>query len=195
VLSLNDLASADDPLVEVIVMSHNDPYTGLRVMRSVAHHKLGIARAIFTQGRSPYVFMHCLSMSLFLSANEDDVRKAIAQGYPVGQVLTSAYTDDNSDELRIAFDFDGVLADDESEQIFQQRGLQDFQQHEVTNVVTPHSPGPLHRFLSSINQIQKREERRRCEDSGYSRRIRVSVVTARSAPAHERAIASLKAWE
>ena len=192
-LSLNNIASADDPLVEVIVMSRNDPDTGLRVMRSIAHHKLEITRAIFTQGRSPYLFMPVLNMSLFLSANEDDVRAAIAQGYPAGRALTSAYTDDNSDELRIAFDFDGVLADDESELIFQRHGLQDFQQHEVANVVTPHSPGPLRDFLANLNKIQKREER--CsEDGGYSRRVRVSIVTARSAPAHERAIASLKAW-
>jgi len=193
-LSLNDIACADDPLVEVIVMSRNDPDTGLRVMRSIAHHELGITRAIFTQGRSPYLFMSVLNMSLFLSANEDDVRAAIAQGYPAGQVLASAYRDDNSDELRIAFDFDGVLADDASEQIFQRHGLQDFQQHETTNVVTPHSPGPLRDFLANLNKIQRREEQRCSEDRGYSRRVRVSIVTARSAPAHERAIASLKAW-
>ncbi len=193
-LSLNDLASTDDPLVEVIVMSRNDPYTGLRVMRSIAYHKLGIIRAIFTQGQSPYVFMPVLNMSLFLSANEDDVRNAIAQSYPAGQVLASAYTNDGGDELRIAFDFDGVLADDESDQVFQQRGLQDFQQHEITNVVTPHSPGPLRDFLANINKIQKREDQRCREDDGYSRRVRVSIVTARSAPAHERALASLKAW-
>jgi len=194
VLSLNDLACADDPLVEVIVMSRNDAGTGLRVMRSIAHHELGITRAIFTQGRSPYRFMPALNMSLFLSANEDDVRSAIAQGYPAGQVLASAYTDDNTDELRIAFDFDGVLASDESEQIYRQHGLQDFQQHEVANAVTPLSPGPLHDFLASLTKIQKREERQCRQDSSYSRRVRVSIVTARSAPAHERAVASLKAW-
>lgn len=193
-LSLNDLACADDPLVEVIVMSRNDAETGLRVMRSIAHHELGITRAIFTQGRSPYLFMPVLNMSLFLSANEDDVRRAIAQGHPAGQVLASAYTDDDTDELRIAFDFDGVLAGDESEQIYRQRGLQDFHQHEVTNLVTPLSPGPLRDFLANVNKIQKREEQRCREDDGYSRRVRVSIVTARSAPAHERAVASLKAW-
>ena len=113
-LSLNDLAGTDDRLVEVIVLSRNDPDTGLRVMRSIAKYELGITRAIFMQGRSPYHFMPALNMSLFLSANEQDVRNAVAQGRPAGQVLASAFTEDNSDELRIAFDFDGVLADDES---------------------------------------------------------------------------------
>jgi 5'-nucleotidase len=193
-LSLNDLGAADDPLVEVIVLSRNDPDTGLRVMRSIAHHGLGISRAIFTQGRSPYRYMPALNMSLFLSANEQDVRKAVAQGRPAGQVLDSAYTDDDTDELRIAFDFDGVLADDESEQVMQERGLQDFHQHEVANVVTPLTPGPLRDFLAGINKIQRREAERRLVDGGYAHRVRVSIVTARSAPAHERAVASLRAW-
>lgn len=193
-LSLNDLGTADDPLVEVIVLSRNDPDTGLRVMRSIAHHKLGISRAIFTQGQSPYRYMPALNMSLFLSANEQDVRMAVAQGRPAGQVLDSAYTEDDTDELRIAFDFDGVLADDESEQVMQERGLHDFHQYEIANVVTPLNPGPLRDFLVSINKIQRREAERRKVDGGYAHRVRVSIVTARSAPAHERALASLKAW-
>jgi 5'-nucleotidase len=193
-LSLNDLGPADDPLVEVIVLSRNDPDTGLRVLRSIAHHGLGISRAIFTQGRSPYRYMPALNMSLFLSANEQDVRMAVAQGRPAGQVLDSAYTDDDTDELRIAFDFDGVLADDESEQVMQERGLHDFHQHEIANVVTPLNPGPLRDFLVSINKIQQREAEHRLVDGGYAQRVRVSIVTARSAPAHERALASLKAW-
>lgn len=193
-LSLNDLTSPDDPLVEVIVLSHNDPDTGLRVMRSIARHGLGITRAIFMQGRSPYHFMPALNMSLFLSANEDDVRKAVLQGRPAGQVLASAYTDDDSDELRIAFDFDGVLADDESEQVMQQRGLEDFHLYEAANVVTPLNPGPLRDFLANINRIQKYEERHRQNDKTYSQRLRVSIVTARNAPAHERAVTSLKEW-
>jgi 5'-nucleotidase len=193
-LSLNDLTSADDPLVEVIVLSRNDPDTGLRVMRSIAHRELAITRAIFMQGRSPYHFMPVLNMSLFLSANEEDVRKAVAQGRPAGQVLASAYTDDDSDELRIAFDFDGVLADDASERVMRQHGLEDFHLHEAANVVTPLNPGPLRDFLANVNRIQKREEQRRRDDDAYSQRVRVSIVTARNAPAHERAVASLKAW-
>jgi 5'-nucleotidase len=193
-LSLNDLAAAEGPLVEVIIMSRNDPDTGLRVMRSIQHHGLGITRAIFTQGQSPYIYMNALNMSLFLSANESDVRKAVTLGHPAGQVLESAYTDDGTNQLRIAFDFDGVLADDESERIFQEHGLTDFQSHEAASAVTPVNPGPLHEFLRNVNNIQKREEKRAREDGNYLRRVRVSIVTARNAPAHERAVASLKAW-
>src|SRR5215471_12067175 len=183
-LSLNNLAdSQDDPLVEVIVLSRNDPETGLRVMRSIAHHRLEISRAIFTQGRSPYLFIPVLNMSLFLSANEDDVRRAVRQRYPAGQVLASVYTADDSDELRIAFDFDGILADDEAEQVFHEQGLAGFHQHEVANAVMPLSPGPLNQFLANINKIQQHEQRRLHDDNTYSRRVRVSIVTARSGPA------------
>ncbi len=193
-LSLNDLTGAEDPLVEVIVLSRNAPDTGLRVMRSIAHHGLQITRAIFTEGRSPYLYMPALNMSLFLSANENDVRRAMAEGYPAGQVLGSAYTEDDTQELRVAFDFDGVLADDESDQVMQRGGLSDFQQYEQANSITPLNPGPLRDVLLGINKIQEREQQRRREDPSYAQRVRVSIVTARGAPAHERALVSLKAW-
>lgn len=182
-------------LVEVIVLSKNDPDTGLRVMRSIQHFELAITRAIFVQGKSPYRFMRALNMSLFLSADDDDVREAVAMRLPAGRVLKSANVDDAKDrELRIAFDFDGVLASDESERIMQSGGLENFQIHETVNAVTPLEPGPLRDFLECINKIQRREEEERRLDPRYANRVRVSVVTARNAPAHERAVASLKAW-
>ncbi|MFC0543232.1 5'-nucleotidase [Kutzneria chonburiensis] len=190
-LSLNDI-SPEDPLVEVIVLSQNDPDTGLRVLRSVEHHGLGITRAVFNQGRAPYRFMPALNMSLFLSANESDVRAAVAAKLPAGRVLDSAFTDDPADpELRVAFDFDGILADDASDQVWQREGLPAFQGHEVANMVTPHEPGPLRDFLAGLNRIQRREEQQGLD---YRRRLRISIVTARGAPAHERAVTSLKRW-
>ncbi|GGQ97391.1 5'-nucleotidase [Streptomyces asoensis] len=193
-LSLNDL-SPGDPLVEVIVLSRNDPDTGLRVMRSIQSHGLKISRAIFMQGRSPYHFMPALNMSLFLSANETDVREAVALGLPAGRVLGPAAADDAEDQdLRIAFDFDGVLADDSSEQVFQSDGIESFRSHETVNAATPHDPGPLRDFLASLNRVQKREAEQRAKDPDYKIRVHVSLVTARDAPAHERAVRSLKGW-
>ncbi|MGW5638894.1 5'-nucleotidase [Streptomyces sp. NPDC003832] len=193
-LSLNDL-SPDDPLVEVIVLSRNDPDTGLRVMRSVQSHGLPISRAIFMQGRSPCHFMPVLNMSLFLSANDTDVREAVALGLPAGRVLGAAAADESDDrDLRIAFDFDGVLADDASEQVFQADGIEGFRFHETMNAATPHDPGPLKDFLVSVNRLQQREEEQRAKDPDYKIRVHVSLVTARNAPAHERAVRSLKGW-
>ncbi|GAB3460176.1 5'-nucleotidase [Actinophytocola sediminis] len=195
-LTLNNLGDLDDPLVEVMVLSRNDPFTGLRVMKSAQHHNLSISRAIFMQGQSPHKFMNALKMSLFLSADKNDVRQAVSKGLPAGQVLdSSAAAEQNEDQdLRIAFDFDGVLADDKSEHVMQTRGLEAFHEHEVTNEVIPHTPGPLRDFLAKVNIIQRLEEERRHNDSNYRIRVRVSIVTARNAPSHERAVHSLKKW-
>ena len=193
-LSLNDLSEPDDPLVEVIVLSKNDPDTGLRVMRSIQTHGLPITRAVFMQGRSPHKFIPAFNMSLFLSANRDDVRQAMAAGHPAGQVLESDAVDDDSRDLRLAFDFDGVLADDTSERVMQDDGLPGFHKYETANRATAHNPGPLRDLLVHINKIQTREEARHSEDRAYKPRVHVAIVTMRSAPSHERAVRSLKAW-
>ncbi|MCX4742743.1 5'-nucleotidase [Streptomyces antibioticus] len=194
-LSLNDLSPDGDPLVEVIILSRNDPDTGLRVMRSINAHGLPITRAVFMQGRAPFRFMPALHMSLFLSADADDVREAVARGLPAGRVLGSAVDDDPDDhDLRIAFDFDGVLAGDESERVFQEGGLEGFRTHETVNVATPHDAGPLRDFLRDINKLQRAEEARRRTDPEYAIRVHVSIVTARNAPSHERAVLSLDNW-
>ena len=193
-LALNDLFE-DERLVEVVILSRNDPETGMRVMRSVERHDLDITRAIFMQGRAPYQFMGPLSMSVFLSANEDDVREAISLGFAAGRVVGRAVADDGGTDLRIAFDFDGVLADDSAERVFQSEGLDGYQESESALAEVPLDRGPMADFLEKINRIQGIEESKRLDDpSGYRRRVHVAVVTARSAPAHERAINSIRQW-
>ena len=191
-LDLNDL-SEDERLVEVVILSRNDPETGMRVMRSVQRHGLDITRAIFMQGRAPYQFMGPLHMSLFLSANEDDVREAMSLGFAAGHVVGPGVDDDGGNDLRIAFDFDGVLATDSAEQVYQKSTLEDYQESESALAEVPLSRGPMAVFLEKINRIQGLEDVRRADDpEGYKRRVRVAVVTARSAPAHERAINSIR---
>lgn len=192
-LSLNDLAP-EDPLVEVIILSRNDPETGLRVMRSIQSHELSISRAIFRQGRSPYQFINALQMSLFLSGNERDVREAIELGFAAGHVIGEPTEDLDGTDLRIAFDFDGVLADDSSEQIMQAYGLPAFHSNEVENMTTPLPKGKLTDFLSGINRIQAIEEELLAKDSNYNRRLHVAIVTARNAPSHERVVRTIRSW-
>jgi 5'-nucleotidase len=195
-LSLNDLSTEGaGPLIEVVLLSRNDPDTGLRVMNSIQHHGLSITRAIFQQGLSPYAYINALSISLFLSSNKSDVLEAIAMGLPAGYVMESKKIDDPNDEtLRIAFDFDGVLADDASETVMQQGNLEQFHDYETANVMEPHGGGPLKNFLVRMSKIQRAEEDRRKTDPNYKNRLRVSIVTARNAPSHERAINTLKSW-
>ena len=193
-LDLNDLSDRER-LVEVVILSRNDPETGMRVMRSVERHGLDITRAIFMQGRAPYRFMKPLHMSLFLSANEADVREATDMGFAAGHVVGHAAEDDGGADLRIAFDFDGVLAGDSSERVFQDRGLEEYQESESALAEVPLERGPMADFLEKINRIQGIEDARSVSDpQGFQRRVRVAVVTARSAPAHERAINSIRGW-
>ncbi|WP_138945659.1 5'-nucleotidase [Plantibacter sp. M259] len=194
-LGLNDLRP-DDPVVEVIVLSQNDPSTGLRVMRSIESHGLLISRAIFTQGEAPYEYIGALSMSLFLSGREQSVRDAMSAGFPAGLVIESVgRTRDDDDIVRVALDFDGVIASDESERVFQgSGGLAAYHQNEIDKRTVPLERGPLAEFLRDLNMIQAIERTRLVVDPEYRLRLRVSIVTARNAPAHERAVHTLEEW-
>lgn len=193
-LALNDLRP-ENALVEVIVLSKNDANTGMRVMRSIAEHKLDASRAIFTQGKSPYEYIAALEMALFLSSNRADVDAAVAAGFPAGHVLpSSAAYDDADPSLRVAFDFDGVLGDDSSERVYKNVGIDVYKELEEQNRGVPLAPGPLKPLLADLNRIQHLEEERIREDPLYRPRLRIALVTARNAPAHERAINSLREW-
>jgi len=194
-LSLNKL-NPKDPPVEVILLSRNDPDTGLRVMNSIEHYALPMTRAVFLQGTSPHIYIPAFNIELFLSANPVDVKQAVMADYPAGQILEGSIKDDSSDmQLRIAFDFDGVIADDEAETVYQgTRDLNDFHGHEVSKVDIPHNPGPLKSFLERLSKIQKLELKKQEEDASYIPVLRVSIVTARNAPSHKRVINTMRHW-
>ena len=175
--------------VEVVVLSRNDPVSGMRVFRSAAAHGLRqIQRGVFTQGADPFRYVRPLGAHLFLSANGADVREALALGYPAAQVATQSARagDRHPDEVRIAFDGDAVLFSDEAERVFQSGGLDAFQSHEIEKANLPLPPGPFQPFLAALHRLQH---------GGAARmRIRTALVTARSAPAHERPIRTLMHW-
>ncbi|AWL03321.1 5'-nucleotidase [Massilia oculi] len=197
-LSINRCFPQQAP-VEVVLFSRNSPETGLRVMRSIAHYGLDISRAVFMTGKSPYPYLPAFNAALFLSANEEDVKSAIDVDYPAGLVLPSRSAevgDERADdiELRVAFDFDGVLADDESETVYKRAGLGEFHAHETLHMARPHQPGPLagmFRKLAMLQQLEKDAER---DDPAYRRIVRIAIITARSAPAHERVVTTLGSW-
>ncbi|HZV65176.1 MAG TPA: 5'-nucleotidase [Telluria sp.] len=182
--------------VEVVLFSRNSPETGLRVMRSIAHYGLDISRAAFMTGKSPYHYLPAFNTSLFLSANEEDVKNAIAANYPAGLVLPSKIVDDDDDiELRVAFDFDGVIADDESETVFKRNNdIDEFHAHETRHVDTPHQPGPLADMFQKLALMQRLEERMQRRDPAYKKILRIAIITARNAPSHERVVTTLKSW-
>ena len=188
-LAFNDTGTAPPTQrVEVVILSRNDPVSGLRVFRSVQTHELSVARGVFTRGREPWRYLSPLQANLFLSANPDDVRAALLMGFPAATVATHSVRakDTYPNEVRIAFDGDAVLFSDEAEQVFQRDGLPAFQQHERDKAVLPLPDGPFKPLLIALQRLQQ---------AGTPRmRLRTALVTARSAPAHERAIRTLMNW-
>lgn len=180
--------NADAPRVQVVILSRNDPVSGMRVYRSAQHYGLPIERGVFTRGQSPWRYLKPLDANLFLSMNEADVRSALAAGVPAARVYPhSAHASDaHPQEVRIAFDGDAVLFSDEAERVFRHGGLDAFQSHERTHSGTPLAPGPFKPLLEALHRLQR---------AGAPMRIRTALVTARSAPAHERAIRTLMDWQ
>ncbi len=185
-LAIND-SCPDDPLVEIILLSQNSADTGLRIFNSIAHHQLNIIRAAFTSGVSPYSYISAFGAHLFLSANADDVAKTLDAGFAAATILCGPSMTHHSDQLRIAFDGDSVLFSDESERIYQQRGLDVFTENERNEAKKPLPGGPFKDFLSALHHIQTQFD-------PQSSPIRTALVTARAAPAHERVVRTLRAW-
>jgi len=193
-LSLNDRGTGDAP-VEVVFISANDPDTGSRAFNSAAHYGLDITRGAFVSGAEPWPYIRAFNACLFLSANQRNVKEAIMHGSPAGCVLESVVLDPAEDhELRVAFDFDGVLADDQSENVFKDGGLEAFQRFEERMVKVAHNPGPLKRLIEELGKLQQREIDRQLADRSYTPRVKVAIVTARNAPAHKRFVTTLREW-
>lgn len=194
-LSLNSGVLSEDAPVEVILLSRNDPDTGLRVFKSIESFKLPISRAAFVNGGNPFRYMKAFNASLFLSGNVNDVRGAVHRGLPAGRVFPTTFADREDDmELRIAFDFDGVVVDDSAEAVFKAGGLEKFHASELELATKPLAHGPLSRFFHEIARLQRFERERQRQDPDYSPRLRTAIVTARNAPAHTRVVTTLREW-
>ena len=193
-LKFNELFPDTQP-VEVVLLSHNDPDTGNRVLRCIDHYGLGITRSAFLTDGRPVDYIDAYNVSLFLSGNESDVRDAISSGFAAGYVLDSKLNDDgNDDELRVAFDFDGVLADDSAEQVFQHDGIDGFWKSESSQAGVPLGPGPLADLFTKLSRLHTMEEERKSVAPDYHRFLRTAIVTARSGPAQWRLATTLRNW-
>lgn len=187
-LRLNEISGKER--VEVIVMSRNSADTSLRVFHSIAHYGLDITRAVLSSGSALARYLEAFKTDLFLSAHEDDVQAAVNANIAAGIICADGiytYEKQQMQQIRIAFDGDAVLFSDESEKIYQERGLEAFEENERVNAKNPLDAGPFAKFLKTISDLQKEFE----PDNGP---IRTALVTARSAPAHERVIRTLRAW-
>jgi len=187
-LAFNQAGADPSQPVEVVILSRNDPVSGMRVFRSAQHYGLAIERGSFTRGEPPWRYLKPLHANLFLSAHLSDVRAALEAGVPAAQVYPqSAHASAAHPlEVRIAFDGDAVLFSDEAERIYQSEGLSAFHKHEQDKAQQPLLAGPFKPLLAALQRLQ--------QAGTPSMRIRTALVTARSAPAHERAIRTLMNW-
>jgi 5'-nucleotidase len=191
-LSLNTDAHAEAPRVEVILLSRNSSDTGLRVFNSIQHHGLAITRATFTSGAPTWPYIKPFGAHLFLSADAESVRRALEHGIAAATLLPAPATTLAGDgtahaQIRIAFDGDAVLFGDEGERISRESGLEAFSRHERERAHVPLSGGPFRGFLDALHRLQAAYPSEACP-------IRTALVTARSAPAHERVIRTLREW-
>lgn len=176
--------------VDVILLSRNSADTGLRIFNSIQAHGLGISRAAFCGGDRPYRYVRAFNCDLFLSTHADDVQHALEHGIAAATLLGQAARSGGEGDanLRLAFDGDSVLFSDEAERVFQEAGLDAFSAREQALAAQALEGGPFRAFLAALHNLQK-------EFSADDCPIRTALVTARSAPAHERVIRTLRAWD
>ncbi|MEM7195025.1 MAG: 5'-nucleotidase [Pseudomonadota bacterium] len=186
-LALNAGVDEDNSRVEIVLISRNSADTGLRVFNSIEHYGLSITRAAFTGGQSPWQYIKPFGAHLFLSADPEDVRQALASGAAAATILPSHRENGHSSQLKIAFDGDAVLFSDIAEAIYQTQGLEVFSHSEKNQANQPLPGGPFKNVLGALHDIQQTWP---LEQSP----IRTALITARAAPAHERVIRTLRAW-
>jgi 5'-nucleotidase len=186
-LRLNHLL--ERPQVEVILLSRNSADTGLRIFNSVKAYDLAITRAAFCGGESPYRYVRAFGCTLFLSTHPDDVGHALEHGVAAATLMgRAAGARSEHEDLRLAFDGDSVLFSDEAERVYQQQGLDVFARSEAEAAERPLEGGPFKPFLAALHRLQREFDGSHCP-------VRTALVTARSAPAHERVIRTLRAWD
>lgn len=191
VRALHRLNTGNERLTEIIVMSKNSADTSLRIFNSIEHYGLDVSRAALVGGKSIAPYLSAFRTDLFLSANEEDVQEAINAGFAAGIICQHKglpiNPDASEEQIRIAFDGDAVIFSDESERIYQEKGLAAFAEHERENARRPLPEGPFAKLLKTLSLVQGRF-------SSEDMPIRTALVTARNAPSHERVIRTLRAW-
>ncbi len=185
-LALNERLGGDNQ-VEVVLLSRNSADTGLRVFNSIEHYQLAISRAAFCGGESPWRYINAFGCQLFLSNEAEDVRYALDCGVAAATLVSSKGGSSGSEQLRFAFDGDAVLFSDEAEQVYKSEGLEAFTASEKAAARRPLAGGPFKPFLAALHRLQQ-------AFPATEAPIRTALVTARSAPAHERVIRTLRAW-
>lgn len=185
---IKTLLGLGEETVEVIVVSRNRAEVSLRVFNSIEAHGLNITRGFFTGGEDIVPYLKALDIDLYLTASDSSAKMAIDAGIPAATMITGKEYESIASELRVAFDGDAVLFSDDSEVLFKQDGLEAFESNEKEKANEPMQEGPMTKFLRALAKIQESQT----ENSKV--KIVTALVTARSAPSHERTIRTLRSW-
>ncbi|MEX3984137.1 5'-nucleotidase [Paraburkholderia sp. EG287A] len=188
-LALNSHGMHDK--VEVILLSSNTLDAGARVMKSVTHYRLDITRAFFTSGGDRFRIAKAANVTLFLSTNPAEVKKALGCGIASATVIPTSRLpapETESAPLFIAFDGDSVLFDDSAERVNQLEGLDAFRASEMSNAKVPLGDGPFKSVLLALHEIQTSFEDR------PDKPLRIALVTARELAVHERVLRTFRTW-
>ena len=185
-LALNEY---EDIKVEIVLMSRACPEIATRVLRSLDKYKLEVNEAFFTGGDSLSKYVENADLDLYMSATKEDVKVVLEKGIPAGYIEPNStnYSDDTKG-LRIAFDCDRVLFNDESDRVYEEQGLEKFQQIEKAKANIPIGNGPFKKLLVKLGKIQ---ERYGCNDTNP---IKIAICTARDYQVHERCIKTISSW-
>lgn len=188
-LALNTPGTRDK--VEVILLSSNTLEAGARVMNSVRHFGLDIHRAMFTSGGDRFRIAKAYKVHLFLSTNQNEVRKALDSGIAAARVMPASRVNEEDTEvqLRIAFDGDSVLFSDEAEQVNQASGLAEFVASEQRQAEVALKPGPLKPVLDSLLQLKQQLV---AENKAHL--LLFALVTARGLQVYERVLYTFREW-
>ncbi len=185
-LALNE--ASPERVIEVVIMSKNSAEVALRVFKSIQFYGLDISRAALTTGAPTAPYLRAYGVDLYLSFSDSDVRDALASGVAAGLLLPGTGPKlAPVRQIRLAFDGDAVLFSPEAEIIYRRAGVEAFNSSERRMALIPLSPGPFAHVLQLVTGIQQ------LYPEGEAP-IRTALVTARSAPAHERVIRTLQSW-
>mgnify|MGYP000868811700 CR=1 FL=1 len=185
-LAVNVLCAKQEPVVKLSIVSRNDPLCGRRMLRACEQYGLAVDQGIFTGGASRTPYLKLINAQLFLTSDPLDTRDAIAAGIPAAMLSGTARHNNVEGCIRIAFDGDAVLFDDEAERVNKQSGLMAFREHERIKRILPLSPGPMHDFLAAIQSLRNLPD--------MDTHFRIALVTARGMEAAERALNTLHQW-
>ncbi|MBS7331999.1 MAG: 5'-nucleotidase [Weeksellaceae bacterium] len=188
-LKLNDIATKQ--IVEVVVMSRNSPETGVRVLKAIKQYNLPISRWAFSGGEPLSPFIDAFDIDLFLSKDEKDVQTLSDTSNCATALLYDAPKNyvPEIDRVKFAFDADAVVFSEESEQIYKEKGIEAFHEHEAANEDVPLNDGPFAELLRKLSKIQEF-----LPTTIELSPLRIAIVTARNAPSHMRVIKTLRNW-